>query len=226
MSSGERVNCIIPAHNEAAGIGDVLEATTASAYVESITVVDDGSTDNTSEIALGYGVDVIRHPTRQGKGESMQSGYEKVRRYGGVLCYLDADLHNLGPHHVSDLVEPVVTGQSPMTIGTIEWPTKLQEFVLRRWGGLSGQRAMTIDAWEQLDLKFRAGNRVEAALNLTSQYNGWNEKIKRVKMPGVTHTSQWEKRGPMMGTLALSKIYGTAALTYAQMWLEHCAGRR
>ena len=109
-----------------------------------------------------------------------------------------------------------------MTIGILD-RTWIQ-MILLKMGRPKRQRArrLGLGAVDQ----FRKNNRVEAALNLTAQYNGWNRQIRRIELEGVTHTGQWEKQNSLMKAILVeSKTYGTAALTYAQMWLEHCAGK-
>lgn len=225
MLSREKVSLIIPAYNEADRIGDVIEP--AIGYFSEIIVIDDGSTDGTHKIASDYEVTVLRHSENRGKGEAMQSGYEKAKALGSTaLLFLDADLRGLTTAHIDSLVRPVLDEAVPMTIGILD-RTWVQMILLKKWGALSGQRAMPIGVWEQLDPQFRTNNRVEAGLNLTAQYNGWNRQIRRIELEGVTHTGQWEKQNSLLKAILVeSKTYGTAALTYAQMWLEHCAGKR
>jgi glycosyltransferase involved in cell wall biosynthesis len=64
-----RVAVIIPAHNEAATIGDV--ARRARSFVEQVAVIDDGSTDDTCERARRVGAVVLRNDVKMGKGASL-----------------------------------------------------------------------------------------------------------------------------------------------------------
>lgn len=56
---------IIPAFNEQAAIASVVEKSLQ--YADDVLVIDDGSSDNTSEIAKNAGASVLNHPTNFGK---------------------------------------------------------------------------------------------------------------------------------------------------------------
>jgi glycosyltransferase involved in cell wall biosynthesis len=84
------VSVIIPCHNQAHFLGDAIESVLAQSYPNfEIIVVDDGSTDNTSEVAARYpGVQCIRQ-TNQRQAAARNTG---LRHSGGnYLVFLDAD---------------------------------------------------------------------------------------------------------------------------------------
>jgi glycosyltransferase involved in cell wall biosynthesis len=91
------VLAVIPAWNEAARLGSVVEATRE--YLP-VLVVDDGSKDNTAAVAELAGGTVVRHTENQGKGVALMTGFDWAlsRGYGGVLT-LDAD----GQHNPDDI---------------------------------------------------------------------------------------------------------------------------
>ena len=91
---------IIPAHNEAAHIGAVLERARKLVAPERIIVVDDGSRDNTSQEAKEKGVTVLRQVINIGKGSALRTGSIYACRKGAeVLIYMDSD----GQHDPEDL---------------------------------------------------------------------------------------------------------------------------
>ena len=84
-----RVAIVIPALNEAATIGRIIEA--ASPY-GIVVVVDDCSTDATSSIATSGGADVVVHPTNRGYDAALNSGFQRAAELGcEVIISLDAD---------------------------------------------------------------------------------------------------------------------------------------
>ncbi|WP_048151918.1 glycosyltransferase family 2 protein [Palaeococcus ferrophilus] len=115
MLGGFRISVVIPAYNEAKRIGNVLAK--IPPFVDEVIVVDDGSTDNTSEVARGFGVEVIRIEPNQGKGRAMRAGIEKAT--GDVVVFMDADGQHR-PEEIEKLVMPIVEGEADFVIGSRE----------------------------------------------------------------------------------------------------------
>ncbi|TSC51777.1 MAG: glycosyl transferase family 2 [Parcubacteria group bacterium LiPW_72] len=94
----DEIFIIIPAYNEAARIGAVLEG--VKKYCRNIIVVDDGSDDQTSEVAKRYKVIALRHKVNLGKGAALKTGYEAALKLGAkILVFMDAD----GQHQAEDI---------------------------------------------------------------------------------------------------------------------------
>jgi glycosyltransferase involved in cell wall biosynthesis len=89
---------LIRAYNEAPRIEATLREVCAK--YSNVTVVDDGSSDGTAEIALRFPVWVIRHAVNCGAGAALQTGLRFAGRNGAdvVICF-DAD----GQHDVHDI---------------------------------------------------------------------------------------------------------------------------
>ena len=86
----EEIWAIIPAYNEGKRILDVINKT--QNYVSNIVVVDDGSKDNTTDIAKEAEVRVLRHVVNLGKGATLKTGCEFALNNGAkVLIAIDAD---------------------------------------------------------------------------------------------------------------------------------------
>ncbi|MEH6755430.1 MAG: glycosyltransferase family 2 protein [Alphaproteobacteria bacterium] len=65
---------LIPAHNEALTIREIVEA--AKAHVDRVIVIDDGSTDGTAQQLDGLDIQIVRHDTNAGKGRRLVEGLE------------------------------------------------------------------------------------------------------------------------------------------------------
>jgi glycosyltransferase involved in cell wall biosynthesis len=108
---------VIPALNEATVIGDVV-ADVRSVF-DHVVCVDDGSQDDTGNVALRAGAHVVPHPVNLGQGAAIQTGVEYARAQPGaaVFATFDAD----GQHQVKDVVRMIdrLTGEDlDIVIGT------------------------------------------------------------------------------------------------------------
>lgn len=90
---------IIPCLNEEQGIERVLKR--MPDFVDETVVVDNGSTDRTSEVAAGFGAKVIREDVR-GYGRAYKSGFASAT--GDIIITLDGD-HSYPPDAISYLLE-------------------------------------------------------------------------------------------------------------------------
>jgi glycosyltransferase involved in cell wall biosynthesis len=83
---------VVPAYNEAASVGRVVNALREYAPAYDVVVIDDGSTDSTAEIAARSGAQVLRQPFNLGIGGAVQTGflYALARGYD-YLVQVDGD---------------------------------------------------------------------------------------------------------------------------------------
>ncbi len=85
-----RLIALIPAYNEERNVCDVVRKTRN--YVDAVLVIDDGSSDKTSEVASACGAVVIRNETNKGKADAMYVGFEyAIKNNFDVIVVLDAD---------------------------------------------------------------------------------------------------------------------------------------
>ena len=89
VATGESLSIVIPAKNEATSIGDVVSMAGTEYPDAQIIVVDDGSTDNTAEVAENAGATVVRHPESLGNGAAVKSGARAAN--GEILAFMDGD---------------------------------------------------------------------------------------------------------------------------------------
>ena len=78
-------------------------------------MVDDGSTDGTSERAVEAGAQVIRHPTSRGVGAAFHSALAYGIDHGAdLIVSIDAD-GQFDPGDIPALIEPVLSGEADFT---------------------------------------------------------------------------------------------------------------
>jgi glycosyltransferase involved in cell wall biosynthesis len=99
MYKSSRITVIIPCLNEEQGIESVLRR--MPDFVDEVIVVDNGSTDRTSEVARSFGAKVIREDVR-GYGRSYKTGFSWAT--GDIIVTLDGD-HSYPPDAISYLLE-------------------------------------------------------------------------------------------------------------------------
>ena len=136
-----RAAAIVPAYNEESTVAKVLEVLVTVPEIDEVILVNDGSTDRTSEIAASIpGVRVIDLPENRGKAYAMLKGARSTD--AEVLVYFDADLIGLKPEHVIALLEPVLKQEVAMTYGVFtdgRWLTDLAQKVTPSLSGQRGQ---------------------------------------------------------------------------------------
>ena len=99
MYKGQKITVISPCLNEEQGIELVLRK--MPEFVDEVIVVDNGSTDRTSDVARAFGAVVIREDVR-GYGRSYKAGFASAT--GDIIVTLDGD-HSYPPDAISYLLE-------------------------------------------------------------------------------------------------------------------------
>ncbi|MBW2491853.1 MAG: glycosyltransferase family 2 protein [Deltaproteobacteria bacterium] len=94
-----KVSVVIPAFNESENIGDLIQ-TILQRYPDfEVVVIDDGSEDNTAEVAADSGAIVYSHPYNIGNGAAIKSGIRAAT--GEIFVFMDGD----GQHNPEDIAK-------------------------------------------------------------------------------------------------------------------------
>jgi len=91
------LSIVIPAKNEGGAIGAVVSKAREQYADAEIIVVDDGSSDDTAEVAAAAGATVVSHPESLGNGAAVKSGARAAS--GDVIAFMDGD----GQHDAAEL---------------------------------------------------------------------------------------------------------------------------
>ena len=97
--SQSKISVISPAYNEAGTIGTLVSSIRSLYPDADIIVINDGSSDNTADVANAAGAEVYSHPYNIGNGAAIKTGIRKAS--GEVLVFMDGD----GQHNAQDIAE-------------------------------------------------------------------------------------------------------------------------
>jgi glycosyltransferase involved in cell wall biosynthesis len=113
-----RVAVVIPAHNEAAHVGQVIAG--VPSWVDRIFVVDDASTDHTAKLVAELSaprLTLISLPRNGGVGAAVKAGYQAALAAGAdVVVKMDGD-GQMDPAHLPALISPILRGAADFTKG-------------------------------------------------------------------------------------------------------------
>lgn len=121
IATNPKLVAVVPAFNEAGNIAKViteLKNLRLEGLEIEFVVVDDGSTDNTAEIAKAHGAEVIQLPYNMGIGLSVQTGFQfALSRGANYVVQVDGDGQHI-PEEISKLLSEVRNGCADMALGS------------------------------------------------------------------------------------------------------------
>ena len=118
MEFKKRILVIIPAYNEEGSVGKVVEEVHTHLSQVEVLVVNDGSTDLTSEIAKSKGAIVLDLPFNLGIGGAMQAGYQYAYEKGyDIAIQVDGDGQH-DPKEIDKLLKALEEKKIDMAIGS------------------------------------------------------------------------------------------------------------
>ncbi|MCB2215552.1 MAG: glycosyltransferase family 2 protein [Desulfobulbaceae bacterium] len=115
------LSIVIPVYNERATIAALVEQVQAAPAIpaKEIVIVDDGSTDGTTELLRtsipGDNIVKLFHPKNRGKGAALRTGFQAAR--GNIILIQDADLE-YDPEDYPKLLTPILSGQADVVYGS------------------------------------------------------------------------------------------------------------
>ncbi|MGG1401102.1 glycosyltransferase family 2 protein [Bacillus salipaludis] len=170
----KKIIVFLPAYNEEASIAEVIQKIPRKFHPNfkiEVLVINDGSNDNTVEVARIAGADYIHSFTiNQGLGAAVRKGLELCVFHGADIgVMIDAD-NEYPADQIPELVEPIFNGSADYVMGSrflgtingMKWNrrignycfTMLQALLLRKWiyDGQSGMRAFSRNAMKEAEI--------------------------------------------------------------------------
>lgn len=102
-----KISIVLPAKNESGAIGQTIGKIKQLNLAYEIIAVNDGSTDNTVQIAEQAGAKVISHPYSKGNGAAIKTGARTAT--GDVIIFMDSDGQH-DPNDIPNLVAKIEQG--------------------------------------------------------------------------------------------------------------------
>lgn len=108
----ETISVVVPAKNEARTVASVVKAALSQSGVIEVIVIDDGSDDDTADVAASSGAKVISNPVSLGNGAAVKRGAREAT--GELIVFMDGD----GQHAAADIskLKDAITGYD-MAVG-------------------------------------------------------------------------------------------------------------
>ncbi len=217
------VVAIVPAFNEGRSIRNVV--LNMRRYVNTVLVVDDGSGDETAEIAREAGAIVVKHSQNQGKGAALSTGFREACKLNpDMVVTIDADGQHL-PEETRRVITPLLAGEADLVVGSRYlqhtshipqhrvWGHRLFNLILNQISGIpltdsqSGFRAFSAKALRAISFESH-GFAVESEMQfLARKFN-----LRVAEVPITVRYEEPAKRSVIMqGLLVLAGVLSLTA---------------
>lgn len=212
MNWSNRCAAIIPCLNEASAVSEVIVA--VRQYLPTTFVIDDGSSDETSDLAKRAGAEVLRHDAPRGKGAALQTGWESARARGFEWALaLDGDGQH-SPEEIPEFLSAAERTGAGLVVGNrminpegMPWLRRnVNRWMSKRISKLAGLplpdsqcgfRLMNLNAWAKLPVT-AAHFEIESDVLLAFAVGGYSIEFVPIQ---VIYKAEKSKIQPMRDTI-------------------------
>jgi len=201
----KRISVVIAAYNEEARIADVLKVVVNHPLIDEIIVVNDGSSDSTSDIIKRFNVALIENQKNMGKTLSIKEGIEIANN--DLIMLIDADLIGLDQKSIEKLARPVLDGH-------VDWSLSMRKnsfgfmkiLKLTKVDWLSGERVIPkrLLADPLIWSRPNVGYGLETLMNKSLLKN--HKTFRSIYLPNVDNPKKVEKNSYLTGLLKQLKM--------------------
>lgn len=194
----------MPAYNEEPRIAEVLKIIEKHRLIDEVIVINDGSTDKTSDIIKKFNVTLIENEKNLGKTLSVKRGIEASRN--NLIMLLDADLVGLDSDAIIKLAKPVLDGKVDWSLSLRRNSAGIMKILKMDW--ITGERLvpkeLLLDSlvWSRPDISYG----LETLMNQSLLEK--NKTFQSVYLPNLTITKKSQKVGIAKGLVDDLKMTG------------------
>ena len=141
LNGGNTVHVVLPAYKAVRTIPDVAKEMPVGAANRAL-LIDDASPDETANVAVLHGLDVLRHPANRGYGASQKTGYVRALLDGATVVVMVHADNQYDPGLVAEMAAPILAGEADVVIGSRLLDDRAIAGGMPRWKWL-GNRLLT-----------------------------------------------------------------------------------
>jgi glycosyltransferase involved in cell wall biosynthesis len=195
------IDAVVPARDEAPTVADVVMACRGCKFVREVLVVDDGSSDDTSERAAAAGAKVIRLDPGGSKAHAMEAGVAATD--ADAVLFVDADCLGLSSAHLDDICQPFADGRAVMSLGTFDYG--IWNPLVLRMPHTTGERVIPRWVFETIPPEKLDGYTIETVINEVVASRHLKTSVRVMK--GVSHRTKRDKFGLVKGWQLTWKMF-------------------